>query len=153
DNSNFKRLLDEDDLLQGAYIPFSWVDSDANLSANSDQKIATQKAVKSYVDGVSRETVIPTLGTLNNLDIPTGFARFTGQGQVILTGVIIGDLEGKDLTIRNETGQELTIIHNSPSSDANNTFWINAAGSNLPLGDNSAARFKYSKSDQRWQLI
>ena len=55
DNSNYKRLLDEDDLIQGAYIPFSWVDSDANLSANSDQKIATQKAVKSYVDAATKK--------------------------------------------------------------------------------------------------
>ena len=102
---------------------------------------------------VDTETITADIGTLNNVDIPTGFARFTGAGQVILTGVVIGELEGKNLTIRNETGQEMAIIHNSPSSSPENTFWINVQGADLPLGNNNAARFQYSFSEKKWQLV
>lgn len=81
DNSYFKRILDEDDLIEGAYIPFSWVDSNANLSANSDQKIATQKAVKSYVDAAtkkSKTTLEVTSGLTVNWDgtVPSGGQTF-----------------------------------------------------------------------------
>ncbi len=48
-------VLDNNDIglgnvLDVAQIPASWVDTDGTLSANSDSKIPTQKAVKTYAD-------------------------------------------------------------------------------------------------------
>jgi hypothetical protein len=39
-------------------IPKSWVDTDGNLTADSDTKIATQKATKTYVDALEPSTIV-----------------------------------------------------------------------------------------------
>src|SRR4030042_3315258 len=49
-------------------IPKSWVDTDTALTANSDSKIATEKAVKAYADAMGGGDVIgPAGATAGNL--------------------------------------------------------------------------------------
>ena len=52
-NSNFSLLNDEK-------IETSWISTDTSLTANSDSKIATQKAVKAYVDSGGNQNASET---------------------------------------------------------------------------------------------
>lgn len=101
--------------------------------------------------GAAAETIITTTGTLNNVAIATSFARFTGSSSVVLTGVDATGLKGKQLVIRNETGQPLTVKHNSTSSDAANRFYI-AGEIDLPIADDGTAVFYYSDDLDLWLL-
>ena len=48
-----------------AQLPLSYLDTDITLSANSDVKVPSQKAIKSYVDGVTSHTQNTDTGTTN----------------------------------------------------------------------------------------
>lgn len=55
-------------------IPKSWVDTDTALTANSDSKIATQKAVKAYVDTVALVESDPVFGASEAASFAVGDA-------------------------------------------------------------------------------
>lgn len=57
-------------------IPYSYLDTDTSLTANSDSKVPSQKAVKTYIGGAS------TTGSAASLKSPatTGVTTITGPG-------------------------------------------------------------------------
>lgn len=62
-----------------AQIPSSYLDTDGTLAANSDTKVATQKAVKTYADAKDADLFIATDGVTR--------ANTTSEGTIIGSGV------------------------------------------------------------------
>jgi hypothetical protein len=105
------------------YIPTGYIDADTNLSANSDVKIATQKAIKTYVDGLlaANDAMVfkGTVGTGGTLTIAALNALATyGAGwtyRVITAGTVRGKVcEIGDMVIA-------TVDRNEASNDAD---WV-----------------------------
>lgn len=105
------------------------IDTDATLSANSDTKIATQKAVKAYIDNVA-STFASGLSYEGTLDASSlglqldnakqGYFYKVSAGGTILTSLVlnIGDMVivNKDVT-GTPTLADLDVIDNTESAD------------------------------------
>ena len=94
-----------DNVINVEQLPASYLDTDITLAANSDSKVATQKATKSYVDtavaggvsylgGWNASTNVPTLSDVTGsvgqeYSVTTGGTRNLGSGSLTFT---TGDL-------------------------------------------------------------
>lgn len=123
-----------------ASIPLSYLDTDGTLAANSDSKVATQKATKTYADNVSSNaSVIAKLltgfsagaGTVSAVDsILTAFQKIVGNIALKLTA---------NAPITGATKTKITYDANGlVTSGADATTSDIAEGSNLYY---TAARF------------
>lgn len=89
-------------------------------------------------------------GTLNDVSTDgLSTIRFTAATSV--SGFANG-YDGKELEIFNATGANLTIIHQGTGSAAANRI-ISPTGGNVTLTPDSAARFRYDGTTQRWRFI
>jgi hypothetical protein len=63
-------------------LPMSYLDIDGTLAANSDSKVASQKAVKTYVDGHAgvASSALDGTFTINNTSAPTKKIAFSAAG-------------------------------------------------------------------------
>ena len=71
-------------------LPMSYLDTDTSLTANSDVKVASQKAVKTYVDaqnGSQNTTISANATTMNNHISNTSNPHATTKAQVSLGNV------------------------------------------------------------------
>lgn len=100
----------------GTYVPSSYMDSDGTLAANSDAKIATQKAVKTYVTAglaakanlagsSSQAFAAAALNASGNIQSGTGAASSTQN--IVANGGASGTGAGGAFAAQNNT---LTII-------------------------------------------
>lgn len=71
------------------YLPTSYLDTDGTLAANSDTKIASQKATKTYI-GSAITTAKADLTKYSNLNAPQGF---------FLNGKIVPSVASNNLTV------------------------------------------------------
>jgi hypothetical protein len=107
-NSNFAALNTEK-------IETSYLDTDTTLAANSDTKIATQKAVKSYVDagGSSWVDYSATSTVVGFSGTPTKVIKYLAVGKTVYVQFYITGTS-------NATGFSFTL----PSSAANNGLYV-----------------------------
>jgi hypothetical protein len=98
----------------GVYVPLSYLDTDGTLAANSDTKLASQKATKTYVDGkvagLSWKQAVRA-ATTSNHTLATAYAN----GQVI-DGVTLAT--GDRVLIKNQTTGSENGIYIVPASGA-----------------------------------
>jgi hypothetical protein len=98
----------------GVYVPLTYLDTDGTLAANSDTKLATQKATKTYVDGkvagLSWKQAVRA-ATTSNHTLATAYAN----GQVI-DGVTLAT--GDRVLIKNQTTGSENGIYVVPASGA-----------------------------------
>jgi hypothetical protein len=98
----------------GVYVPLSYLDTDGTLAANSDTKLASQKATKTYVDGkvagLSWKQAVRA-ATTSNHTLATAYAN----GQVI-DGVTLAT--GDRVLIKNQTTASENGIYVVPASGA-----------------------------------
>jgi hypothetical protein len=98
----------------GVYVPLSYLDTDGTLAANSDTKLASQKATKTYVDGkvagLSWKQAVRA-ATTSNHTLATAYAN----GQVI-DGVTLAT--GDRVLIKNQTTASENGIYIVPASGA-----------------------------------
>jgi hypothetical protein len=79
-------------------IPTSYLDTDGTLAANSDSKIATQKAVKTYVD-LAVTGLLEFKGTTNCSTNPNYPAANKGDAYVVSVAGKIGGASGKSVDV------------------------------------------------------
>lgn len=135
-------------------IETSYLDTDGTLAANSDVKIATQKAVKTYVDTEVASAVadIPTIGELVDyagVSVPTNYLECDGSAVSRTTYAALFSVlstrygEGNGSTTFNlprllnfTAGSEGIFYDNSASESANgtsHTYSYTTAGTNRLL--------------------
>ena len=97
----------------GNYIPTSYLDTDGTLAANSDTKLASQKAVKTYVDGKVTVTADSTT-TFSNKDLssPTNIITSWNTAQETWEYVSVDDPTGifrvnADVTTKYSVGMRI----------------------------------------------
>ena len=117
-------------------IPTSYLDTDGTLAANSDSKIATQKAVKTYVDAIT-VTGNNEILTLNGTDITN---QYKDLAQIIKPGTLVLTFAGVD----QELGSDYTL--STVSSKTRITFAGDLAtggAAELISGDKLNAHYLY----------
>lgn len=94
-------------------IPFSYLDTDITLSANSDEKVPSQKAIKTYTDSIS-QGLLPK----NSVQVAT-----------VTAGTLASDFENGDTvdTATLATGQRI-LIKDQASAIENGIYTVNASG-------------------------
>lgn len=101
----------------------------------------------------NRAYVMP-LGNGNNNDVPvpshTNFATITGPtGAFTITGLVVGR-HGQEITIVNETGQQMTLVAGSGLSIAGNRInTLNTVG-DIVFPGNGAATLRYDLGISAW---
>lgn len=109
----------------------------------------------SYTPNQYQETIISSVGTINNLVAFTDFIKFTGAGSLVLTGKDSTNTSGSPLILRNETGENMTLIHLSSSSSTHNQFYISdnlSSGQSVPLPNEISVLFYYSIQKGCWVM-
>lgn len=115
-------------------------------------KIPTPKAIYDITFATEKETVVSTGGTLNDLATSTNLLRFTNQATPVIISGLANPYDGKEVTLENNSLQEINILHQSISSTAINRL-KNNNNQDLKISVNGAARYKYSQSLTAWVLI
>ena len=117
-------------------MPASYLDVDGTLAANSDVKVASQKAVKTYVDGLALNlgkrqrvraatTANITISTaLNNADVLDGVTLATGDLVLV-----------KDQTAPAENG--VYVVGAVPARDTQFDAWAEFPGSQVSVAEGS----------------
>lgn len=113
-------------------VPLSYLDTDVTLAANSDAKVATQKAVKAYADGL----VVGLLDDRGNYDASSNlFPSSGGSGAsgAILKGdlwyvSVAGVLGGQSVSV----GSSVRALVNTPAQTAGNWDVLNAGLGYVP---------------------
>ena len=103
--------------------------TDVTLSQNSDSKVSTQKAVKTYVDTLDGITPVGGIFTLAGISTVTGTTHFTKQLNVSGISTFHGNvnlLDGDRLRLGNS--EDLQVYH-----DGNNSFIAENGTGNLVL--------------------
>ena len=97
----------------GVYIPLSYLDTDGTLTANSDAKVASQKATKTYVDG-----------KVAGLSWKQAVRAATTANGTLASAYENGDtIDGVTLA----TGDRI-LIKNQTAASENGIYTINASG-------------------------
>lgn len=105
----------------GSYLPTTYLDTDGTLAANSDVKIASQKAVKTYVD-TAVTGLLDFKGSTNASANPNYPAASKGDAYVVSTAGKIGGASGKSVDVGDVY---LAIADNAGGTEASvGTNWI-----------------------------
>lgn len=104
-------------------------------------------------DNQHTETLIRSAGVFNDMVADSEFLRFNGNGKVIFTGKDTKSVNGlaTNLFIRNETGEDLVVKHDSTASLSGNRMYI-TGGKDLLIPDKGMATFRHSKELGVWAL-
>lgn len=102
--------------LSEALMPLSYLDTDGTLAANSDTKVASQKAVKTYVDNaIGGENIWNRVTGTPNYVIPTTAADDVGATAARITKGWFTNLEVTNAYSLNGTAQQNIATTASPS--------------------------------------
>jgi|LakMenEpi12Oct12_1017442.scaffolds.fasta_scaffold01614_1 hypothetical protein len=94
---------------------------------------------------------IPSASTINALSSDTSYVKFTGSTATTLNGITAGR-DGQILMLWNNTGQNMTVTHESASASAANRI-VTATGSNFVTTGNGSAFFIYDAGLSRWMKL
>lgn len=98
--ANLKVDLSLNNVTNVAQLPASYLDPDATLAANSDTKVATQKAVKSYVDSIADALDLMQLKTVLDCSANPNYpAANKGWAYPVSVAGKIGGAAGKDVEV------------------------------------------------------
>jgi hypothetical protein len=143
-NTNFSNLNSDQ-------IERSYLDTDTSLAANSDAKIATQKAVKTYIDtsgGANASTTVRGIveeATQSEVDAGTasggtGARLFINPSTVASASSVV-----KGLVYKKKIEVDATEVTHSNSTTETTLFDVSIPGGTL--GTNNAIKFKIYISD------
>jgi hypothetical protein len=108
--------------LAAVTIPLTYLDTDVNLAANSDAKVATQKAVKAYADGLlDANNAYVYKGVVDASTNPNYPAASAGHTYKISVAGKIGGAAGAPV----EAGDTITCIVDSTASGTQATVGSN----------------------------
>ena len=148
------------------YIPPSYLDTDGTLAANSDTKIATQKATKAYVDGIKQAIVwkdavraaTTAAGTLAssfaNASVIDGVTLATGdrilikdQATASENGIYTVNASGAPTrAVDADTGAEIkqAAVFVQEGTTLADTAWVNNVNGTITLGSTSVTFIQFS---------
>lgn len=130
-----------------AKIPTSYLDVDTSLSANSDSKIATQKAVKAYVDA-SVTGLLDLKGSTDCSANPNYPSALKGDAYYVTVAGKIGGASGKTVEIGDVY---VALADNAGGTEASvGTSWfvLNQNLSGVALTSGTLAQFASTTSSQ-----
>lgn len=108
---------------------------------------------RSFVyNDVTKETIVTTGGAINNQPTPTNFLNFTNQITPVILAGFNDSIDGKELTIWNNTLQAIDLLNESLSAVAENRM-INLGLQDLLLPVDGKVVYRYSSSLSRWTMV
>lgn len=112
----------------------------------------TEESCRELLSALDKETVSTASGSVTAHPTPTTFIKFVNQTTpVILSGMI--DVEdGKEITIWNQSLQDLDLLNESPAAAAENRL-VNLGFQDILLPIDAKVIYRYSGSLQRWTMV
>lgn len=144
---------DNGDLDATKVIPASYLDTDTSLTANSDTKVATQKATKAYVDTkrvVSSASYTTDTGTSLNVDNLDLFVITAQAGALLFNNPSGTPTQGQQFIIRikdNGTARALTYGDQYRASSDLELPSTTVVNKTLYMG------FVWNSTDSKWDLL
>jgi len=130
-----------------AKIPTSYLDTDTTLSANSDSKIATQKAVKAYVDSAVTG-LLDLKGDTDCSTNPNYPSALKGDAYYVTVAGKIGGASGKTVEIGDVYVAKADNAGGTEASVGTSWFVLNQNLSGVALTSGTLAQFAATTSSQ-----
>lgn len=130
-----------------AKVPTSYLDTDVTLSANSDSKIATQKAVKTYVDGMVTG-LLELKGDTDCSTNPNYPSALKGDAYYVTVAGKIGGASGKTVEVGDVYVAKADNAGGTEASVGTSWFVLNQNLSGVALTSETLAQFASTTSSQ-----